>query len=149
MKFIAFWHRTIVVLAAVVFCAAVLFARAQEPPPPAAQTPPAESSTPKSSSKNSSHIDWFLVHGTVFDEKALSLPGAQLRIKRQGEKKYRWNTYTNSRGEFAVRIPPGSDYEVVAQAQGFAPITQPVDAKNGLSDQGLVFRMQRLPEGKK
>jgi Carboxypeptidase regulatory-like domain len=150
MKFMAFRHRTIVVLTAAALSATVFFARAQEPPPPpAAQPPQAESSTPKSSSKSSSHIDWFLVHGTVFDEKALSLPGAQLRIKRQGEKKYRWNTYSNSRGEFAIRIPPGSDYEVVAQAQGFAPITQPVDAKNGLNDQNLVFRMQRSPEGKK
>ena len=69
MKFMVFPHRTIVVLTAVALSGTVFFARAQEPPPPpAAQPPQAESSTPKSSSKNSSHIDWFLVHGTVFDE---------------------------------------------------------------------------------
>ena len=70
------------------------------------------------------------------------MPGAQLRIRRAEEKKFRWNAYTNSRGEFAIRVPPGADYEVVVQSKGFAEAAQPVNAKNGLSEETLVFRME-------
>jgi hypothetical protein len=135
-----------------VFLVAAVCVRAQEPPPPPA--PPAEPSAPVESSsakaaKHAHHLDEFLIHGTVFNDKAFSLPGAQLRIKRAGEKKYRWSTFTNSRGEFAIRVPPGSDYEVVVLSKGFAEATQPVDAKNGLGDENLVFRMALAPEKKK
>ena len=34
-----------------------------------------------------------------------------LRLRKDGEKKYKWETSTNSRGEFAVRVPQGSNYE--------------------------------------
>jgi hypothetical protein len=154
MKFMPSRHRPTVVLAVATLTATVLLAHVQEPlvpppPPPATQPAPAEGAIPKASAKHSPHIDWFLLHGTVFDDKALSLPGTQLRIKRQGEKKYRWNTYSNSRGEFAIRVPPGSSYDVVAQAPGFADLTRTVDAKNGLSDESVVFRMERPSQGRK
>jgi hypothetical protein len=138
------------VLATVALSAAAVSARAQEPPPPPPPEPsaPVESSSAKAA-KHAHHLDEFLIHGTVFDDKAFSLPGAQLRIKRVGEKKYHWSTYTNSRGEFAIRVPPGSDYEVVVLSKGFAEATQPVDAKNGLGDDNLVFRMALAPEKKK
>jgi hypothetical protein len=77
------------------------------------------------------------------------LPGAQLRLRRTSEKKYRWNAYTNSRGEFAIRVPPGTNYEVLVQSKGFADATQPVDAKNGLNDESMVFRMELASERKK
>jgi hypothetical protein len=128
----------------------VFVARAQQqpPPPPPPETPaPAESTTPPAN-KNKRHLDGFLIRGTVFNDKALSLPGAQLHIKRAGDKKHHWDTYTNSRGEFAIRVPPGSDYQVMVQSKGFADAVQQVDAKNGSSEEDLVFRMD-LPPGKK
>ena len=64
------------------------------PAPPATQSqpPPETPATPSSSSKHSpqkySHANDFLIRGTVFTDKALSFPGAQLRIRRAGETGY-------------------------------------------------------------
>ena len=66
----------------------------------------------------------------------------ELRIRRSNEKKYRWDSYTNSRGEFAVRVPQGSDYEMVIHAKGFADQTRALDAKTGVSEARIVFRME-------
>src|SRR5206468_1313631 len=99
------------------------------PAPPATQSqpPPETPATPSSSSKHSprkySHANDFLIRGTVFTDKALSLPGAQLRIRRAGEKKFRWQDYTNSRGEFAIRVPQGSQYEILVHAKAFTDQT--------------------------
>jgi hypothetical protein len=128
------------------------FGRAQEPASttpgsaPAAQTPAAAPSKP--AKKKYSHANDFLIRGTVFTEKALSFPGAQLRIRRAGEKKFRWESYTDSRGEFAVRVPQGSDYEMVVRAKGFAEQTRTIDAKTGGNEESMVFRMQPTAGGK-
>jgi hypothetical protein len=146
--------------------------RAQQPPPtppadsqPAQQSQPPESSSapaqapaaqssPSSSSsssnkRSSSHANDFLIIGTVFTDKAYALPGARLRVRRTGEKKFRWETYTNSRGEFALRVPQGGEYEIVVMAKGFADQTNPVSAKSGISEDNVVYRMQPASGGKK
>jgi carboxypeptidase family protein len=142
-------RRHFVLLPFVVLCAAAAIVHAQEPPPspPPDPAPPQTESSTKS--KHVRHLDAFLVRGTVYDEKALSLPGAQLRVKRHGEKKYRWSTITNSRGEFAIRIPPGSDYELLAQARDFTDHTTAIDAKNQSSEDNMVIHMERPSERKK
>jgi hypothetical protein len=89
-----------------------------------------------------------VIRGTVFNDKALSAPGAQLRIRRVQEKKFRWETYTNSRGEFAVRVPQGSDYEMVVRAKGFVEQTRNIDAKSGANEERMVFRLE-LAAGEK
>jgi hypothetical protein len=140
-----------------VICTAALLApmvsapaRAQEPPAPASSAPPAPATAPSKPGKTKySHKNDFLIRGTVFDDKALSAPGVQLRIRRTGEKKFRWESYTNSRGEFAVRVPQGSDYEMVIRAKGFAEQTRAVDAKNGGNEERLVFRMEPATGDKK
>ncbi len=141
----------------IVICTAALlaplasaFARIQDPPAPA---PPAPAAPAASSSKPGktkySHKNDFLIRGTVFNDKALSAPGVQLRIRRTGEKKFRWESYTNSRGEFAVRVPQGSDYEMVIRAKGFAEQTRTIDAKNGGNEERMVFRMEPAAGDKK
>ncbi len=70
-----------------------------------------------------------MIIGTVFNEKAFSFPGVQVRIRRSGEKKFRWETYTDSRGEFAVRVPPGYEYEVVTHVNKYEDQRQSVDSK--------------------
>jgi Carboxypeptidase regulatory-like domain len=123
---------------------------APSPSPPAttpAQQAPAASSS-KPGKQKYSHANDFLIHGTVFTDKALSFPGVQLRIRKAGEKKFRWESYTDSRGEFAVRVPQGSDYEMVVRAKGFAEQTRAVDAKTGANEGNLVFRMQPAAGGK-
>jgi len=113
--------------------------------PPAAPTSAAQESSSKADTpgkKKYSHANDFLVRGTVFNEKALSFPEVELRLRKEGEKKYKWETYTNSRGEFAVRVPQGASYEVLAHVKGFADQTKTVEAKGGGNEETLVFRMQ-------
>src|SRR5882762_1457659 len=93
-------------------------------------------SSPQSSSSANgrqkySHANDFLIRGTVFTDKALSFPGVQLRIRRTGEKKFRWEDQTNSRGEFAIRVPQGTQYEMVVRIKGFAEQTRTIDTKTG------------------
>jgi Carboxypeptidase regulatory-like domain len=136
------------------------FARRQEPvpaPPPAAAAPaqppattPANPSSGTSSSKRKySHANDFLIRGTVFTDKALAFPAVQLRIRRSTEKKFHWETYTNSRGDFAVRVPQGLEYELVIHAKGFADQTRAIDAKAGLSETTVTFRMEPAAGAKK
>ncbi|MGB6496558.1 MAG: carboxypeptidase-like regulatory domain-containing protein, partial [Candidatus Acidiferrum sp.] len=89
-----------------------------------------------------SHADDFLIIGTVFSPKGYAFPGVQLKIRRSTEKKFRWNDYTNSRGEFAVRVPQGSDYQLVMHVKGFEDQTRDLDAKSGIGEARLVFRME-------
>jgi hypothetical protein len=127
---------------------AAVFARHQGPAtgPPALQPPAASPSKPGQTKYN--HANDFLIRGTIFTDKALSFPGVELRIRRAGEKKFRWESYTNSRGEFAVRVPQGSNYELVVRAKGFAEQTRTVDAKNGMNEESMVLRMQPAAGGK-
>lgn len=123
----------------------------QEPtsPPAAAPASNSQASADKPSHKKYSHANDFMIRGTVFSEKALSFPGVELRIRVAGEKKYRWDSYTNSRGEFAVRVPQGASYEIAVRVNGFEPQTRTVDAKNGGNEETIVFRMQPVGGGKK
>jgi hypothetical protein len=120
-------------------------ASAQEPPPPPSperSNSPASSSSSTKSNKKYSHANDFLVIGTVFTDKGYAFPGVELRIRRSSEKKFRWDSYTNSRGEFAIRVPQGLDYEMIVHAKGFADQTRSLDAKNGLNEARIVFRME-------
>ena len=143
---------TVLGLAAFLILMAMEISLAQELPPPPAPAPPAassSSSSTKSGKPKYSHKNDFLIHGTVFNDKALSAPGAQLLIRRTGEKKFRWESYTNSRGEFAVRVPQGSDYELIVRAKGFAEQARTFDAKNGANEENVVFRLQPAAGEKK
>jgi hypothetical protein len=127
-------------------CAAMLCA--QEPPAqpqaaPSQQSAPSAESSSKQARKKSSHGDDFLIRGTVFTPEGLALPGAELRIRRTADKKFKWNDASNSRGEFAIRVKMGSDYEVVVRAKGYRVETLAVNAATGERFKDLVFRMQR------
>jgi hypothetical protein len=123
-----------------------LTAWSQEAPPPQ-DTPSTNTAAPasKPSKKKYSHANDFLIRGTVFTEQALAFPGVPVRFRRAGEKKFRWETSTDSRGEFAVRVPQGSNYEVVIHLKGFTEQTRAIDATTGDYLGNLVFRM--MPEG--
>jgi hypothetical protein len=107
-----------------------------------------QSSSSKSGKQKYSHANDFLIRGTVFSEKALSFPDVQLRIRRAGEKKFRWQDLTNSRGEFAIRVPQGTQYEMVVHAKGFADQTRTIDARTGSGENNVVFRMEPAKKGK-
>jgi hypothetical protein len=143
--------------AVLLLCSTSLSARGQQsapaaPAPAATQSQaPAPNAPASSSSKGRkySHANDFLIRGTVFTPSALAFPAVQLRIRRATEKKFRWQTYTNSRGEFAVRVPQGLQYELVIHAKGFADQTRTVDATSGISEDNVVLRMEPLAGGKK
>src|SRR5271170_2009682 len=137
--------------AALFICLASAFSRAQEPAPPAPQAPPpSQPPAPEKPQKQKySHADDFLIIGTIFDPSGYAFPGVELRIRRTNEKKYRWDSYTNSRGEFAVRVPQGADYEMVIHVKGFVDQTRPLDAKTGVSEARIVFRMESAGGQKK
>jgi hypothetical protein len=143
---------TILCTAALVASFSPAFGRAQDPvqpPPETAASPQVPAVTPsKPGKKKYSHANDFLIRGTVFTDKALSFPGVQLRIRRAGEKKFRWESFTNSRGEFAVRVPQGPDYEMVVRVKGFAEQTRAIDTKTGGNEESMVFRMQPTAGGK-
>ena len=89
----------------------------------------------------------FLVFGTVFDERGFARSGAQIRIRRAGERKWRWNTLSDRRGEFAVRVPPGAEYELMLRAKGYQEATRKIDARSG-NRLDLVFRLVPAAGGK-
>jgi hypothetical protein len=130
-------------MAAMSICFHPSICRGQEPAPPAPQA------SEKPQKQRYSHANDFLITGTVFDPKGYAFPGAKLRVRRSNEKKYRWESYTNSRGEFAVRVPQGTDYEMVIRAKGFADQTRALDAKTGVSEARIVFRMESAGGEKK
>jgi hypothetical protein len=110
---------------------------------------PQSSSSSKSGKQKYSHANDFLIRGTVFTDKALSFPGVQLRIRRSGEKKFRWEDQTNSRGEFAIRVPQGTQYEMVVHVKSFTDQTRTIDARTGSGENNVVFRMEPARKGKK
>jgi hypothetical protein len=123
---------------------------AQQPAPqtPATSTetpvpapPPAPTQESSSTSKHRSKIPPFLILGTVFNEHALAFPGVQVKIRRKGEKKFRYDAYTNSRGEFAVRVPDGIEYEVVVHQKHYQDQSQVIAANMGEVQKRLTFKL--------
>jgi hypothetical protein len=116
------------------------------PPATPASSGQPDSPSPSSSSKGKKKVvPSFLIIGSVFDEKPLSFPGVQVRIRRAGEKKFRWETFTNSRGEFAVRVPPGTEYEVVLHMKNYQDQSQTVDSKVEVQQRLSIKLEPRVP----
>jgi hypothetical protein len=124
---------------------------AQQPAPPPPRSPsepasPAQSAAPSDNSKpqqgQHGKVLPFLILGTVFTEKGYAFPGVQVRIRRKGEKKFRFETYTSSRGEFAMRVPDGIEYEVVVKEKKYKELTQEVAANMQDVQKRLTFKME-------
>ena len=139
--------RCVIILATILLTAPCphLFAGQDAPTPAGTATQPAASESSSARKSKHSHADDLVIRGTVFDERGLALQGVKLRIRRSDQKKPRWETYTNSRGEFAVRVPKGPDYEIAAESKGFAKQSQAI---NGQSEENVVLHMQRSAEVK-
>jgi hypothetical protein len=60
-----------------------------------------------------------LIFGTVWGPDDHPLYGVKIKIRREGEKKVRWESYSDHNGEFAQRVPAGKqDYVVWADLKG-------------------------------
>jgi hypothetical protein len=126
-------------------------AQAQQPgppPPPPESGAPADPATPPVKGIPTRTLPGFLIIGSVFNENALAFPGIEVRIRRKTEKKYRWQTLTNSRGEFAVRVPEGPEYEVLVKAKKYQDNVQLVNSTNGDNQQRVSVKMIPLATGK-
>jgi hypothetical protein len=65
-----------------------------------------------------------LIFGTVWGPDDKPVYGVKVRIRRQGEKKSRWEVYSDHNGEFAQRVPAGkADYVAWADLKGFKSIS--------------------------
>ena len=96
----------------------------------------------ESSNKHQNKIPPFLVLGTVFNEKGYAFPGVQVKIRRKGEKKFRYEMYTDYRGEFAVRVPDGIEYEVVVAQKKYKDQSQEIVANMQDVQKRLTFKLE-------
>ena len=74
---------------------------------PAAASPPDEKKT-----------DYALIFGTVWAPDGRTIYGVPIKIRRAEDKKARWETMSDHRGEFAQRVPVGkADYIIWADVK--------------------------------
>ncbi|HJZ62687.1 MAG TPA: carboxypeptidase-like regulatory domain-containing protein [Candidatus Acidoferrum sp.] len=128
------------------FQPAFAFAQSEQPAPPPQDAPSAPRASAESSNKkktSSRHQHDFLIKGTVFTQEGLSFAGARIRIRKTGDKSFHWHDEANSRGEFAIRVIQGAQYEVVVDAKGFKEQLKQVDATGSDRIQEVVFHMER------
>jgi hypothetical protein len=83
-----------------------------------------------SSAGNKHQEPYAVIFGTVWGPDDRPLYGVKIKIRRQHEKKARWELYSDHSGEFAQRVPAGKqDYVVWADAKSYK-------AQNGRPLQG-------------
>jgi hypothetical protein len=64
-----------------------------------------------------------LIFGTVWGPDDRPVYGVHVKIRRADQKRAKWELYSDHRGEFAQRLPPGkADYVVWADLKGFKPL---------------------------
>jgi hypothetical protein len=117
------------------------------PPEPAAQAP-AGSPGKESSDKKHKSTPVFLILGTVFNERGYAFPGVEIKIRAKGEKKFRYDQYTNSRGEFAVRVPDDFVYEVLVRQKKYKEQTREIAAKMEEVQKRLTFKLELITPAK-
>jgi hypothetical protein len=72
-----------------------------------------EAAKPPASPTPYSRAPYAVIFGTVWDPDNRAVYGLHVQLRRAGEKKVRWEAYSDHRGEFAFRVPPGkTDYEL-------------------------------------
>jgi hypothetical protein len=88
-----------------------------------------------------------ILYGNVFTADGHLFTGADVHVRRATDKKPKWEVTSDRRGEFAIRVPPGSDYVIEIKAKGFVTQQQTVTAQTGRQD--LVFHMAEEPGKRK
>ena len=93
-----------------------------------------------------------LLVGTCFSEKGFSMRGVSIEAEIQApstqNSKKKWNAVTDSRGEFALRLPAGKiQFLVRANKDGYKPLEKIVLFSND-ERQNIRFNMEPLPSKK-
>ena len=99
----------------------------------------------QSSSTSKSHAHDFLIFTMVFTDRGFALYGARTRVRRAEEKKFRWEAMSDHRGELALRVPQGAEYEMTIEARGFKTQTRKIDARDDLRAD-VTIRMEPLAD---
>jgi hypothetical protein len=64
--------------------------------------------------------DYAVIFTTVWGPDDQPVYGVKVKIRRENEKKARWEGYSDHHGEFAVRVPAGkADYVAWADLKGY------------------------------
>jgi hypothetical protein len=67
-----------------------------------------------------------LIFGTVWGPDDRPVYGMKIKIRRQEDKKARWELYSDHSGEFSQRVPAGkADYVITADLKGYKPQNGP------------------------
>jgi hypothetical protein len=88
-----------------------------------------------------------IFYATVFTNEGRLLVGAEIHVRPSGKKKPDYEAWSDRRGEFAVRVPQGIDYDIEVKAKGFISQVRKSHAETGHQD--MVFHMELQPEKKK
>jgi hypothetical protein len=86
-----------------------------------------------------------ILYGNVFTADGHLFEGADVHVRRATDKKPKWEAYSDRRGEFAVRVPPGPQYVIEVKAKGFVTQTQTVTSETS-ARLDLVFHMEPQPD---
>jgi hypothetical protein len=76
------------------------------------------------SSDKAAKKDYALIYGTVWGPENQSVAGVPISIRKVSDKKPKWELVSDSRGEFAQRVPVGAQ-DYIVQANIKAPKGQP------------------------
>jgi hypothetical protein len=87
-----------------------------------------------------------IFYATVFTNEGRLLVGAEIHAHPTGKKRPDYVAWSDRRGEFAVRVPHGGDYDIQVKADKF--ITQVRTAHAETGQQNMVFHMELQPEKK-
>ena len=61
-----------------------------------------------------------LIFGTVWGPNDIPLFGVRVKLRRDGDKKPKWEQYSNHQGEFAFRVPAGkATYYLMPDLKGY------------------------------
>jgi len=90
----------------------------------------------------------YLITGTVFMKRCFRFRMQRFAFGGPARRNSGGEAHTNSRGEFAVRVPEGSEYEVRVQVKNFKEQSQTVKADAGSVQQQLSFRLEPATPGK-
>jgi hypothetical protein len=109
----------------------------------------ARTAAPQSSSHPSKN-DYALIYGTVWGPDDRPVAGVPIKIRRASDKKAKWELISDSRGEFAQRVPVGAQ-DYVIQADVKTPKGQPKPettahiVNNERTDVSLHLSREELP----
>lgn len=102
------------------------------------------------SSSHSSKNDYALIYGTVWGPDDRPVAGVTIKIRRASDKKAKWELTSDSRGEFAQRVPAGAeDYVVQADVKTPKGQSKPETTAHITNDErtdvGLHLSKEQLP----